>query len=967
MSTDAGPLSPSGYLSESWLVPPATDWPPLGLVRRRRSASSRSDVTDASSASSSGSSQSSWDSVRQAQEDQLQWEESIRQLQLLINVVLIPFAAKWAGRKWAYWAPSEPPSSSSSSSSNSNRRTPELSQLRDSAYKLRFRSLPYSADTTNLFPERGPLVHSSSADPLFSLRCFPSPKRRPAHLPARPKSDHLLRPTPPPSLEHTVDLSNLIDPAITPQQRLDRLRTMKNRRKPYTLELTILAGKRKVHKHAVVRERCKRRLREAFRLVLVRGARTNERGEIVIETEPNDVGPKKWVVPGFSYVAVITLEMYRHPMSSLVDHVRKALASLKPVREALDLEELQLASLIALDRLRIMDETRTEATPTAQSDDIADGLTRLSLFGAEANKGAQIRHAAPPLQSGHAQRHELPAQPGSQPDTSQQASSKPSTRTQHVQQGVKTSPGGGPKLRGLEQLRRGGQESRSDVGAESSAYLKLSTVSVPQLVSARLVSTSHRQSLIEGDPSSNEESDVEISDDSNTDEDYDPVLDAATSRQKPVRTKEADTHSTGESQLSAVTANAVTRNRNKQESPILLSSAARQTALEFGRQARPLPASPQSSRPRGGTHALMSGSGSQSLAELELETVGCDRQPPSPTRRNEPRHGGSAITARSGQAVPRHRSLAIQSPGTAHPPAPIAAAPPPPAPLQLPTPSPPECFFAGAVTYRYSPPPPLPDDEHVPKSSAYSAYDPYGPFSGDFVDVPYAAEPTPSSESRDSRSASRSPLFETLDYAASDLTDASGSGGGRHWSPAETMSPSFAPSSIVPDLAGPHFNQYSSEHEWSLETVDPSQLQLPPAEQDPGSNDFLSLAGLNSFEVPDIEVDPAYAADQRSSPHQSRQNSRPTPIARPIATRNKTVPNHTVDEPTFENCFEFEPGPDNPRKGLWACKKCKDVPLAPGKKRRMAKWSGIISSPSNVKKRAWEHWYKYHGQEILTF
>lgn len=67
-------------------------------------ASLRPSPTLRSSASSSSlSSSSSYDSDRQAAEDQLQWDESLRQLHLIFSVVALPFAAKWAGRKFAYW------------------------------------------------------------------------------------------------------------------------------------------------------------------------------------------------------------------------------------------------------------------------------------------------------------------------------------------------------------------------------------------------------------------------------------------------------------------------------------------------------------------------------------------------------------------------------------------------------------------------------------------------------------------------------------------------------------------------------------------------------------------------------------------------------------------------------------------------------------------------------------------------
>ncbi|KAK4049754.1 hypothetical protein OIO90_005335 [Microbotryomycetes sp. JL221] len=346
------PTSPSGYLSPSWVVPPSAEWP--GRTRRGSDAA-ESGVTDLSS-----SSESSWDSLRQAEEDQLQWEESIRQLQLLINVVLIPFAAKWAGRQWAYWTqctrtlrrrwqsssaprpkPREQLETNRSEDVHRQRRFTGLSNLQDGAYRLRFRSFPYSTDPSILFTNKGPHVHSYNAGPLFQLRCFPSPKRRPANQPPRPKSDHLQRPTPPPSLAHTVNWrQDSADPVISKAQRLDHLRWTRNRRKPYTLELTIIASKKNVHKHAVVRQRCKRRLEEAFRLVLVRGACLDDNGQLIFESNPDEVGPKKWVVPGFSYCATITLELFRHPLPSLVEQVRKALSALKTRVEQSKLEEL---------------------------------------------------------------------------------------------------------------------------------------------------------------------------------------------------------------------------------------------------------------------------------------------------------------------------------------------------------------------------------------------------------------------------------------------------------------------------------------------------------------------------------------------------------------------------------------------------------------------------------------------------
>lgn len=74
---------------------------------------------------------------------------------------------------------------------------------------------------------------------------------------------------------------------------------MSRLRKPYTMELTIMVGKAKVHKSAVIRERCKRRLREAIRLVVTRGAGKKQEGEDVVYDEEKR-GVRKWLVPGES-------------------------------------------------------------------------------------------------------------------------------------------------------------------------------------------------------------------------------------------------------------------------------------------------------------------------------------------------------------------------------------------------------------------------------------------------------------------------------------------------------------------------------------------------------------------------------------------------------------------------------------------------------------------------------------------
>ncbi len=34
---------------------------------------------------------------------QEEWEESLRQLETVISIIIIPYFCKWMGRRWAYW------------------------------------------------------------------------------------------------------------------------------------------------------------------------------------------------------------------------------------------------------------------------------------------------------------------------------------------------------------------------------------------------------------------------------------------------------------------------------------------------------------------------------------------------------------------------------------------------------------------------------------------------------------------------------------------------------------------------------------------------------------------------------------------------------------------------------------------------------------------------------------------------
>ncbi|GAA5902934.1 hypothetical protein JCM8208_006515 [Rhodotorula glutinis] len=253
-----------------------------------------------------------------------------------------------------------------------------------------FRSLPYAAPPHLVAPSSSHLTHHAA--PYFSLRCFPSVPRS-ATKPlfgerqqprAKTESVHpvgFLRgrtawlPSSSPSSPDSP--SPPTDPYLSPSAlRASLARTAHaSRAKPYTLDLTLFASKKRVHKSAVVRERCKQRVREAVRLVVVRGARAAREGEereadgeglVRREEDVRETGPRKWLVPGHHYIMSITLEVYRAPLSVLVEQLRTALRALKRKAEAAILAR-QLADLELCPRALQHDvaPTRGSSSPTS--------------------------------------------------------------------------------------------------------------------------------------------------------------------------------------------------------------------------------------------------------------------------------------------------------------------------------------------------------------------------------------------------------------------------------------------------------------------------------------------------------------------------------------------------------------------------------------------------------------------------
>lgn len=44
-----------------------------------------------------------WDSEEEERRALQEWEENVQQLNLALQVMLLPFFGKWLGRKWSYW------------------------------------------------------------------------------------------------------------------------------------------------------------------------------------------------------------------------------------------------------------------------------------------------------------------------------------------------------------------------------------------------------------------------------------------------------------------------------------------------------------------------------------------------------------------------------------------------------------------------------------------------------------------------------------------------------------------------------------------------------------------------------------------------------------------------------------------------------------------------------------------------
>ncbi|KAH9052371.1 hypothetical protein EDB87DRAFT_1692265 [Lactarius vividus] len=79
-----------------------------------------------------------------------------------------------------------------------------------------------------------------------------------------------------------------------------------------------------------LRTKLKRRIKEAVRLIVTRGAAVEESSSATqrIVFRPEDVGAEKWIVPDWTYIALPTTEMFRMSFTEQLGLMREALGSI---------------------------------------------------------------------------------------------------------------------------------------------------------------------------------------------------------------------------------------------------------------------------------------------------------------------------------------------------------------------------------------------------------------------------------------------------------------------------------------------------------------------------------------------------------------------------------------------------------------------------------------------------------------
>ena len=92
----ADPVSPASFTS-------SISYPSTDAFERHDSARANE---NADQDDEEEGSEDSYEEDEESAMIQAEWEESMRQLETVVSIVLIPFLGKWWGRKWAFWGES---------------------------------------------------------------------------------------------------------------------------------------------------------------------------------------------------------------------------------------------------------------------------------------------------------------------------------------------------------------------------------------------------------------------------------------------------------------------------------------------------------------------------------------------------------------------------------------------------------------------------------------------------------------------------------------------------------------------------------------------------------------------------------------------------------------------------------------------------------------------------------------------
>ncbi|KAH9983393.1 hypothetical protein BJV74DRAFT_886832 [Russula compacta] len=150
-------------------------------------------------------------------------------------------------------------------------------------------------------------------------------------------------------------------PAVPPARRPEQQRSV-------DMSMQVVAFHSRVVLRSIVRYKIKRRLKEAVKLIVTRGAavEASRKGpKLVFRVE--DVGADRWIVPDWTYVAVPTTELFRMPFVKQLDLMRKALGTLR--RRIPEVEKILRSSgrQDATSRRGKADPIRPVSRPSAES------------------------------------------------------------------------------------------------------------------------------------------------------------------------------------------------------------------------------------------------------------------------------------------------------------------------------------------------------------------------------------------------------------------------------------------------------------------------------------------------------------------------------------------------------------------------------------------------------------------------